>query len=118
MISEEVLRTVDFIDMDMGMEHCAFCFELYEEALDGYLGPDVKYDDLVKYYAEKNWEEYRVAIHAVKGASLLLGIVKLSNDAKMLEAAVKENNIAYIDEHHEEVLAEYIHVIDTLKALK
>lgn len=116
-LSEEVLRRVDFIDYDMAMEYCAGMPELICDAISDYIGPDARYDELMSFFEEKNWDEYRVCIHAVKSSSLLIGICDLYEHAKALESAIKDGNMQYVFDHHEEVLKEYGDVLSTLRSL-
>lgn len=116
-LSEELLRSIDFIDYDKAMEYCAGMPELLSDAISDYTGTDSRYNELLRFFEEKNWDEYRVCIHAVKSSSLLIGIGNLYEHAKALESAVRENNIQYVFDHHEEVMAEYKNVLDVLTNL-
>lgn len=103
----EAIEKLEFIDIDKGLEYCADSFELFLEAIEGYVGADSRYNELIKNFEDKNWDEYRVCIHAVKSSSLLIGSLDLYEHAKALEAAVKEGDIPYVLNHHETVLNEY-----------
>ena len=116
---EEVLTTLDFLDYEQGLEYCAYSTNLYLEALNGYIGVDSRYNELIKNYEEKNWETYRVCIHAVKSSSLIIGILRLFEKAKLIEAAVKEGNFAYVSENHPSFMKEYKDILSKLSdALK
>lgn len=117
LITEDTFRKISFLDFDKGFELCAYSLELYIEATEGYVGADNKTEELEKAFEEKNWDEYRVAIHAVKSSSLLLGACDLSNSAKYMEDALKEGDIPYVLDHHSKVMDEYKNVLDSLRGL-
>ncbi len=66
-------------------------------------------------YQQQKWTEYTIAVHGVKSAMKSIGAVELSEQAKALEMAGKENDIAYIRAHHDEMLAEYQRVIENIQ---
>ena len=58
-------------------------------------------------FDKKNWKDYTIAVHAVKGSMANIGATKVSELAKQLEFAGKENRIGYITEHHAAMQEEY-----------
>ena len=60
-----------------------------------------------RFFKEENWENYRIHMHALKSTSLSIGALGLSDQAGLLEKAVKDGDTAYIKEHHGEVLRQY-----------
>jgi len=58
-------------------------------------------------FAEQNWKEYTIAVHGIKGSMASIGATKVSELAKQLEFAGKENRIGYITEHHGAFKEEY-----------
>ena len=63
-------------------------------------------------YRIRDWKNYVIAVHGVKGAMGNIGAEKVSELAKKLEFAGKENNIRYIEENH----GIFIHEYETLFA--
>lgn len=116
-LTEEVFRKKSFIDLDYGLECCAGMLDLYAQAALGFVGRDNKLDVLEEYFEAKDWDNYRVNIHAVKSSSLLLGIKELSEHAKSLEMAIKEGNPEYVLLHHKEVMEEYLDISSELNAI-
>lgn len=116
-ISREIFEQLGYVDMDYALECCAESLELYVQAVIGYCGQDNRLEKLEETFAEKNWNDYRVSIHAVKSSSLLIGISDLSEKAKALEMAVKEENYGYVEENHAEVMKQYAKVIDDLQGI-
>ena len=62
---------------------------------------------LEELYRQENWQEYAVTIHAIKSTSLTIGAVRLSDDAKALEYAARDNWIDFIREHHEAFMQKF-----------
>lgn len=114
---EEAVRKLGYVDFDYAMECCAESVELYVSLLKGYLFNDFKLKSLCEYYDSKDWDNYRVSIHAVKSSSLLLGIRGLSAKAKKLEFAVKEEDIDFVLSNHDDAMQEYRQVAEDLKGL-
>lgn len=113
-ITEAVFRSLDFMDVDYGLECCAGLLDLYVQVISGYVFKDSKIESLESSFQSKDWKSYEVDIHAVKSSSLLIGIRDLSEKAKALENACKEDNEAYILENHVPVMEEYKTVMTTL----
>lgn len=113
-ITEAVFRSLGFMDVDYGLECCAGLLDLYVQVISGYVFKDSKIESLESSFQSKDWKSYEVDIHAVKSSSLLIGIRDLSEKAKALENACKEDNEAYILENHVPVMEEYKTVMTTL----
>lgn len=111
-ISKETFAKLGFLDMDYALECCANSLDLYVQAMKGYCGQDSRIEALKGQFKDKDWENYRVNIHAVKSSSLLLGARDLSEKAKALEFAIKEDRIEYVENNHEEVMKQYAEVLE------
>lgn len=116
-LTEDVFRGKSFIDLDYGLECCAGMLDLYAQAVLGFVGSDNKLDVLDEYFEAKDWDNYRVNIHAVKSSALLLGIRELSEHAKSLEYAIKEGSPEYVLLHHKEVMEEYLDITSELNSI-
>lgn len=116
---EKTLTALDFLDFAQGLKYCANSMDLYLDAINGYVGADSRYSELTVHFEAKDWDQYRVCIHAVKSSSLIIGISGLFEKAKLLETAVKESNYSYIEKYHPPFMKEYERIISMLsKALK
>ena len=58
-------------------------------------------------FEKQDWKNYTIAVHGLKSALFSIGATKISEMAKALEMAGKENRISYIEDHHHELMAEY-----------
>ena len=117
-IKEEsgLLSQLSFLDTATGMAYCCDSEDFYKEMLMSYLNSG-KYEDIIRFYKEKDWENYRIQVHALKSTSLSIGATQVSEQAKQLEMAAKEGNIAYIEEHHEEALQNYKRLLNRMAAV-
>lgn len=64
-------------------------------------------EQLTKLYAEENWKDYSIAVHALKSNSKGIGAEELAELALGLEMAGKEGRVEYIREHHGELLEKH-----------
>ena len=84
------------------MDSKEFLTELFEEFND-----DTKADNIQSTYDSENWKDYQTLVHALKSTGLVIGAVSLSESAKKLEFAAKENNIEEIKANHEDLMTTY-----------
>ncbi len=71
-------------------------------------------NNLSHYFKEQDWKNYVICVHALKGNAKGVGAGELSEMARKLEMAGKENRIEYILEHHEEMMANHDRLLDAL----
>lgn len=95
-----------FLDHKVGMQYCNDNEAFYREMLGSYLSSD-KYAQICQFYEEKDWEQYRILVHALKSTSLMIGAVNLSEQAKQLEFAARDNEIGIIYENHDKAMRDY-----------
>ena len=62
---------------------------------------------LQKIFAAKDWKNYTIEVHGIKGAMSSLGANDVSEKARQLELAGKESRIDYILENHQELTHAY-----------
>lgn len=101
------LRNIEGLDVEQGILYCNG-EETYIEILRAYCedwesGVDMA-DSL---YAVENWKDYTIAVHGLKSALFSIGVSGLSEMAKQLEFAGKENRISYITENHSHFVESY-----------
>ncbi len=113
--SEEKNLTIGDLDVEKGLVYCG-SYENYVDILRMHAegGEDNK-KNIIGFFNEKDWENYTILVHALKSSMLSIGAVNLSDKAKALETAGKNNKIDYILENHEEMIKEYERVIDLIK---
>jgi signal transduction histidine kinase/CheY-like chemotaxis protein/HPt (histidine-containing phosphotransfer) domain-containing protein len=100
------LALSDFLDTATGLAYCMNDKKFYKEMLDEYVKSE-KIAELKEYFENGDLEYYRITVHAVKSTSLTIGASKVSEDAKALELACKENNLNFVKQNHEAFMEEY-----------
>lgn len=102
------------LNIQVGMGYCMNEEAFFLQVIEMYLQED-KREVLAKEYAEASWKNYQIHMHALKSTSLSIGAEKLSEHAKALEFAAKDADDSYIQEHHDEVMAEYGELLTELR---
>lgn len=69
---------------------------------------------LSHYFEEQDWKNYVICVHALKGNAKSIGAGALSELARELEFAGKENRIEYILEHHEAMMENHDRLLAAL----
>lgn len=102
------------LDVQKGLTYCGSP-EGYVDVLQMHYdeGEDNR-ERLAQLFAEKNWKEYQIHIHALKSSMMSIGAVGLSEQAKKLEGACKSGDEAYILSAHETMLKEYRRVLTVI----
>ena len=104
-------KDVTFVDREVGLSYCMNSQELYKEVLGVFCKQSNTYiPQLEEHFASRNWDDYGMIAHALKGNSLNIGAVNFSKLSLQHEMAGKEKDEAFI-------LAEYGTYIDSLKKL-
>lgn len=104
------------LDRETGLMYCGDDEDLYLEILKDY-AENNSLDNLKTTYETQNWKDYCTYAHGVKSASLTIGATKLSEDAKAMEFAVKEDRLDYIPANFDAFIARYQELIDYINAL-
>ena len=107
------------IDKKKAMEYCGNDAGIYKEMVEEYLGQGDDYrSKLELYYNERDWKNYRTAVHALKNTSLLVGAVSFSEKAKMLEHAASDVNEEILLKECEGFHEEYGMLLDKIQKMK
>lgn len=119
----EPVRTIDDLqnrgfDVEEGIAMCAGDEELFVEVLEAALEEGKEKIPLIRQlYEEKDYDRYCVEVHGLKNAMKSIGANHLSEAARIQEFAVKDNNLALVDEGVDALLTEYQDVVDALEEL-
>ncbi len=71
-------------------------------------------ENLDRYYHERDWKNYVICVHALKGNAKGVGAGELSEMARELEMAGKENRVDYILDHHEAMMENHDRLLAAL----
>lgn len=106
--NEEILRKAG-IDPETGIMYCAGDAGFYGEMLAEFSSKaEEKTAELENFYKQKDWNNYKVLIHAAKSVLKTLGASELSERAKELEMAAKNGDEELIVNKHEGMMADYL----------
>ncbi|MGN0665820.1 MAG: ATP-binding protein [Huintestinicola sp.] len=101
-------KTPALFDADTGIFYTGGDVEAYLEILEVYVDKaKEKQNYIQKLFEEKSWKNYVIEVHALKSTSLTIGSKPLSELAKELELAGKNNNFRLIEEKHAEMIELY-----------
>lgn len=105
------------IHVETGLDYSGGDEEFYWEVLKMFCEQSAdKREEIISLYEAENWADYAVKVHALKSTSLTIGAELLSDQAKALEQAGKEKNVAYIRKNHFPVLGQYKKVCESIRS--
>ncbi|RKM61504.1 response regulator [Butyrivibrio sp. CB08] len=113
----EWILSCDGIDHEAGVKNCGGTEDFLNVLTGFFTSITTKSDEIEKYYKEGDIKNYTIKVHALKSSARIVGAAELSEQAKLLEAAGKDDNISYIDEKTGELLAHYRSYLDILSPL-
>ncbi len=67
--------------------------------------------DIKRFYADQDWENYRIVVHSVKSTSKMIGAMDLSEQSLALEMASKDADADFIFAHHDALVEDFNKVI-------
>jgi len=95
------------VDIQAGIKNSGSA-KLYLSVLDTFLdAAEEKKKELEALYDARDFENYRIRIHALKSSVKIIGAAALGEEAQKLEDAGKAGDTAYILAHHGEFMTEY-----------
>ena len=90
------------------MEYCRGDKGFYIQLLQKFISDrERKQSDLDKFLAGEDYANYRIQVHSLKSSSKMMGADALSQFAKDMETASKDNNAEYIKENHAKLMEMY-----------
>ena len=96
------------IDTEKGLSGCQNDRELYLSLLREYAaGAPEKQEKMQAFFAEENWKQYGVLVHALKSTSRLIGATALSEQAASLEKAAADGRAEEIGQKHPKMMDLY-----------
>ena len=102
------------VNVLMGLRFCAdsrmFYIEMLKEFTKG-----KKDEELSDFLLKEDWENYRIAVHALKNNAKSIGAVKISEEAFSLEMAAKELRTEDIADGHQAFVEHYRELIRCLE---
>ena len=108
-------RLAAFLDKNSAMQYCCNNEELYLNIVNTFVNEN-RLEDIRKYLEERDFDNYRIQVHALKSGSRTIGAGELSDHALELEMAAKNNDTEFILENTEALLNEYGALLDRIRA--
>ena len=103
------------VDLDKALELLGD-MEMYNETLNDYVAEiDQKMADIKKFYEAEDMPNYAILVHSLKSDSRYIGLNKLGDLAYDHELKSKENDLAYVKEHYNELMEEADKMIKIVK---
>ena len=113
----ESLKSIG-INTEDGLAYCAEDEEFYGEMIEEYITEkDGRVKELAESFDQSDWDRYRIAAHSVKSTSRMIGADELSETAREMEQAAKDDNEEMLLTEHALVLSEYIKLSEQLSAV-
>ena len=104
------------VDTEAGLKYCVGDKDFYKSLLIQYSTESGdKIASMKKYYKLKDWHNYEILVHALKSTSKMIGVIDLSEKAKALEKAAKENEENFILANHEVMIRDYGRIAGDIK---
>ena len=106
------------VDLDVGMKYCAGDMPFYKSLLVQFaMESEEKAPQMERYYESSDWHDYEILVHALKSTSKMIGATDLSESAKALEMAAKEDRDEFITENHYKLMSDYSRLTKGLSSL-
>ena len=100
------------IDRKAALQFCNGDEDFYDVLLAEYQKESVKKKEaLTKSFQEKDWNTYGVHVHSLKSTSKTIGATELSEIARRLENAAKDENAVLIEAEHDRMMRMYEDVL-------
>ena len=106
----EHIKNIQGLDFEYAMNNCMGDEKVYIEILKDYCLPAHR-EKLQEMYDKKDYDTYRVMVHALKSDSKTVGLAELSKMAEEQEMALKNKDMDYVMKHHGLLMESYQKVV-------
>lgn len=110
MILQRLFQKYPQVDLSSGLSYCGQNSDVYISVLQTFCDND-KRDEIDHCYKQKDSKNYQILVHGIKSSSLNIGFPDLSEKARVLEEAARQENWELIEEKHGAFIAEYQNVV-------
>ena len=102
------------INLETGLKYCMESKSFLNQMLTTFTD-DKRAEKIQEAYDSADWKNYEILVHALKSTSLSIGAESLSEQAKALELAAKDNKFDKIRAEHGDLMAVYQKVRGEIK---
>lgn len=106
------------LDINKGLTFCGSEENYFEILRMHCMEGEENKEKISHFYEEKDWKNYTILVHALKSSMMSIGAAVLSQMAKGLEQAGKEENAGFIADHHDAMMEEYDRVLTLIRQNK
>ena len=100
------VETCPAINLEVGLKYCmdskSFFVEMLETFADGKRAEKIQVA-----FEASDWKNYQILVHALKSTAMSIGAENLSDEAKVLELAAKNNDTEKILANHAKLMLSY-----------
>ena len=117
-IADAILAEYNFKNLDIpaAVESAEGDKECFRFLLESFRDNEPKVrEDIQKAFDEEDFKNYTIFVHALKSTSKMIGAEELSEAARYLESAGKEQNEGYIKANHKKAMKMYTSVVNEIK---
>ena len=105
------------INVSAGLQYCRGDSDFYTELLKKFAREaEFKLNEIKTSFENKDYDNYRIKVHALKSTSKMIGADELSELARNLENAAKQKDALFINTHEDSLIASYEEVGILLKS--
>ena len=116
-ISDQKIQNLSgVLNIEEGMQFCMHKPDFYMEMIEDFLTTD-RMRMIRDSYDIGQMDDYRINVHALKSMAYTLGADDISEQAKALENAARENDMDYIHINHSRLLQSYDALTERIRAL-
>jgi len=101
------------LDTELGLQYCMNSSDFYMAMLQEFAKSDRR-ENIIKSHQDGNIEDFRTYVHGIKSTALSVGAKNLSEKAKSLEMAAKENNLEFINDNLDDFMKDYEELINVI----
>ncbi|MCR5054367.1 MAG: response regulator [Lachnospiraceae bacterium] len=106
------------LDTETGLHYCQNDEDFYHELLQQYLDESSeKKNGMKKYFEEKDFENYKILVHALKSTSKMIGATALSEKAKIMEDLAKQGGAKITSFMHDDLMGNYEKILSDIRNL-
>ena len=103
------------INTEAGLKYCCGDRDFYMELLTQFVkDAEQKEVQIKQFLKNEDYKNYVILVHALKSTAKMVGADSLSESAKKMEMAAKNQDAVYISEHQDKLMDEYGQVIQCI----
>lgn len=105
-VLQKLFQGYPHVDISSGLSYCSQDSGVYISILQTFSNNNKK-DEIEHCYKQRDAGNYQILVHGIKSSSLSIGFSDLSEKARVLEEAARQENWELIEEKHGAFIAEY-----------